>query len=212
MLEVCRALAKDKSGDNDDAKRIYEHLVKDKSQEPAVYLALREIYVNQKQKGKALSVLEKGLKNAPKSLELSLAYCELLADTNRASEARSLADKLAYENPNEPGPLTTQGFIEEKRQNLEKAQVYYQRAIGLDHTDFMANYRMGRLLYKEAEVSKKKEGNPQSIKELQEKSLQYAEQAALVNPKHFGNNRMLLELYNHLGQSDKAELLKTEMN
>jgi tetratricopeptide (TPR) repeat protein len=211
-LEVCRALAKDRSGANDEAKRLYEALVKQKTQEPAVYLGLREIYINQSQRNKALAVLEQGRIAAPKSLEISLAYAELLADTSRALEGRSLALSLAKANPHEPRPHSTLGFIEEKRQNPENAMGYYEKALSLEPTDFTANFRMGKLFFKMAEESRAKKATQLYIKDLQEKSIHFAEEAAKANPKHLGNNRILLELYTALGLSDKAQLLKTEMN
>jgi tetratricopeptide (TPR) repeat protein len=157
-------------------------------------------------------VLEQGRQNAPQSIEIALAYAELLADTSRAAEGRTLALYMAKTNPQEAAPLVTLGFIEEKRKNPEKAEVYYQQALVLESTDFMANFRAGKLYFKQAEESRSKQAPAATIKELQEKSMQYAEMAARANPKHFGNNRILLELYNALGLQDKAQLLRTEMN
>jgi tetratricopeptide (TPR) repeat protein len=211
-LEVCRAMAKDMAGANDEARRLYEELVKQKTQEAAVYLGLKDVYIAQRQKGMALAVLEQGRINAPKSLEVSLAYAELLADTGRAAEGRTLAGNLARQYPDEPGPQTSLGFIEEKRQNAQVAEQCYEKALDLDPADFLANFRLGKLYFKQAEENKSKGATTIYVRQLQEKSLHFAEAAAQASPKHFGNNRILLELYQTLGLTDKAQLLKTEMN
>ena len=211
-LEVCRALAKDFSGSHDDAARIYEQMVTQKTQEPAVYLNLKEYYAARNQRGRALVVLDQGRKQAPKSIDIALAYAELLADTGRSAEGLAIAAQLARANPNEAAPLASMGFIEEKRMRAEKAEDYYVAALEIEPNDFIANFRLGKLYFKRAEDNKAKKATNLYIKELEEKSLHYAELASQADPKHPGNCRIMLELYNDLGQSDKAHLLRTQMN
>jgi hypothetical protein len=211
-LEACRALAKDKSGQNDAAKAIYLDLVRQKSQESAVYLGLKDIYLSERQKGKAIRILEQGKQNVPQNLEIELAYAEVLADTNRSSEGRAIAKALSLSYPTEAAPLVTLGLLEEKRHNPEIAEAYYEEATTKDPSDFMANYRVGKFYYSLSEQGKAKKADPKSVKDYQEKSLWYAEQAALANPKHLANCRILLSLYTDLGLTDKAQLLRTEMN
>lgn len=211
-LEVCRALAKDNSGNREEAQRLYEDLVTQKTQEPAVYLSLKELYSSQNRRGRALSVLEQGRKQVPKSMEIALAYAELLADTGRSTEGRALAYQLHKEHPQEAAPLASLGFIEEKRLNAQKAEDYYVEALELEPNDFLANFRLGKLYFKRAEEAKARKATQIYIRDLEEKSLHYAEVASQADPKHPGNCRIMLELYNALGFSDKAQLLRTEMN
>lgn len=211
-LEVCRALAKDNSGNREEALRLYEDLVTQKTQEPAVYLSLKEQYTAQNRRGRALAVLEQGRKQVPKSMEIALAYAELLADTGRSAEGRALAYQLHKEHPQEAAPLASLGFIEEKRLNAQKAEDYYVEALDLEPNDFMANFRLGKLYFKRVEEAKARKATQLYIRDLEEKSLHYAEVAAQADPKHPGNCRIMLELYNALGFSDKAQLLRTEMN
>jgi predicted Zn-dependent protease len=211
-LEACRALAKDKAGQNEAAKELYLELARQKSQEPSVYLGLKDIYLNERQKGKALRILEQGRQIAPSSMEIALAYAEVLADTNRSSEGRAIAQSLASQYPTEAAPMVTLGLIEEKRKNPEMAEAYYEDATTRDPSDFMANFRVGKFYYSMAEDGKAKHASAQAIKNFQEKSLHFAEIAALANPKHFANSRILLSLYTDLCLTEKAQLLRTELN
>ena len=211
-LEVCRALAKDQAGQREDAARILTELVTAKSSEPAVYLCLKDYYLLQDRKGKALEVLERGRKAAPKDLPLALAYAELLADTGRAAEARTLASGLAKANPQEAAPLASLGLIEEKRSNPDKAETYYLQALEVEPADFTANFRLGKLYFKRAEEAKARKATQLYVRELQQRCIAYAEVAAKADPKHPGNSRILLELYNALGMADKAQQLKLDLN
>ena len=211
-LEEARALAKDMSGNKEEAVHLYQDLIAKKTQEPTVYLNLKDYYTTHGQKGKALRVLEEGRRQAPKSMPIALAYAELLADTARTSEGLAIALALAKQNPDEPAPLCSAGFIEEKKQEPEKAERYYMKALAQDPTDFQANFRLGKLYFKRAEEGKTRHATQLWVNEMQQVSLRYAELAAQADPKHPGNNRILLELYGALGLADKARELKTNVN
>jgi tetratricopeptide (TPR) repeat protein len=211
-LEVCRAMAKDASGNGAEAIPIYEQLVRDKTTEPAVYLKLKEHYAAQGRRNRALEVLAAGRKQTPKQLSLHLAYAELLADTARATEGIRMAIDLHRANPEDAAPLTTAGFIEEKRKQFDKAETYYQQALALEPQDFLANFRMGKLYFKRAEENKQAKATQLYVRELQKQSLQYAESAALADPRNPGNLRILFELYQALGESEKASQTRSMMN
>ncbi len=209
MFEVCRALAKDGSNQRDEAAALYEHLVKEKVPDPAVYINLKDYYLLRGKKTKALETLQVGRQMAPKSLEISCDYAELLADTGKSNEAMTLLKSLMRVNPDEARPFAAAGFIEEKKGNSQQAEAWYHKALDVEPNAFLPNFRMGKLFFKRAQEEKQKKATATYVRHLQETSLEFAEAAYQADMHHPGNTRILLELYNALGMAEKAAQIKS---
>jgi tetratricopeptide (TPR) repeat protein len=209
-FDVCRALAKDGSGQRDEAAMIYEQLVKEKVQDPAVYINLKDYYMLRGKKTKALETLQVGRIMAPKNIEISCDFAELEADTaGKYHEAMVLLKSLMRAYPDESRPFAAAGYIEEKRSNSQQAEAWYHKALDVEPNAFLPNFRMGKLFFKRAEEEKRKKATQAYIKHLQETSLEFAEAAYQQDMHHPGNTRILLQLYNSLGMTAKAAQIKS---
>ena len=157
-------------------------------------------------------MLAQGRKTLPKNVDIACAYAEILADTGRGTEAIRLMQELIRTNPGDASPMVSAGFIEEKRGNHEKALTWYEKALDNEPNDFMANFRMGKYYFKRAQDARTAKATQLYIKELQERSLTHAEAAGQADPRHPGNLRIMLELYQSLNMPDKAAMVKSQVN
>lgn len=209
-FDVCRALAKGGSNQKDEAAAIYEHLVKEKVQNPSIYLNLKDYYLEKGKKAKALETLQIGRQMAPHSLEVTCSYAEVLADTGKHTQSLALLKSLMKLHPDEAEPFASAGFVEERKGNYQQAEAWYHKALDVEPSAFVPNFRMGKLFYKRAEEAKRNRSmEAAQIRNLQETSLQFAESAYYADMHHPGNTRILLELYNALGMAQKAAQIKS---
>ncbi|MDX5447527.1 MAG: tetratricopeptide repeat protein [Bacteroidota bacterium] len=193
---------------------------------PDIYLSLFNVLFTQEKSQEAMEVLAEGRKLFPNNKKLAQAEVQIYLNNKEYDKAlKSLRNAIRQEPDNKlyyyvMGSIYQQDSV---LKNLDSAKVYYKKAIEIDPNYVDALYNYGTMMVDEAnkvmlemnnlplnatskynKLNKKKE-------EILTESLGYFEKVYEIDPKDNYNLNALAEVYQKLGQYEKAMKIKEEM-
>ncbi|MBX7048698.1 MAG: tetratricopeptide repeat protein [Chitinophagales bacterium] len=216
-----------------EAIGVYQKLVDMKYGEPYLYSRLSSMYLDAGRQDDALKVLDSGRKNFPTDKEIMTAELNYYLAQNKLGE---LVGKL--ENAIELDPKnaelyfvlgTTHGELVKLdslhgKQHFDAAVTAYNKALEIDKNRFDINLNAGALFYNTAiELNKRMNVLPLEMEaefeklkternSLYQNALPYFENAHAIEPKNTDCMIALKEIYVRLGQLDKAESIKQQLD
>lgn len=212
-----------------DAIAAYQRLVDMHYHEAYVYSQLSQLYLQEGDTAKALSVIDTGRTYYPKNKDIMVAELNFYLTQNKLDV---LVDKLQQaidEDPENPELYFVMGTTEgnliqldsvNSDAHFDKAVAAYKKVIALNPTSFDANLNLGALYYNTAIGLNKILNNlPYDQDEkfhqledqrnaLYQKALPYFEAAHNIDPKDIPIIQSLKEIYARLGDVDKANAMK----
>lgn len=215
------AYAADQLGKKDEAKKIYEDLVKMRYEDKFLYDMLAQLYIDEEDYDNALKVVKTGQEVLPENIDLLITELNIYLKSGRATEAIDRFEKAIELNPDNADLYFALGTIYDnlhdkaiEEGNKEKEAEYrakmvetYTGALKIDPEYFKATYNIGVMYFNEAiEVAKKMNELPLSDKEgyrrleaerndLFKQALPYLEKAHQLMPEDESTMKALREIY-----------------
>jgi tetratricopeptide (TPR) repeat protein len=191
---------------------------------PEILSNLIYIYKNvesEKDYAKALEIAQMGKSKYPGNLSFAAHEIDLLDKTGKLDEAIAKQEEAVLKNPSKSENYLMLGSLYEKKKETGKAKEAYGKALSLNPNSFEANYNMGAMLYNPAveiikevrgmgvnDYNKKGKQMEAQAKEILKESLPYFEKAYQLKPDDSGVKKTLKEIYNSIGQPEKAAGIK----
>jgi tetratricopeptide (TPR) repeat protein len=224
------------AGNTEKAKQYYARLVSMQFKDDKAYLALSNLYKQDKDTLRALATLKDGRKIFPDSLSLMLAEINIfLAGGNRKEAIDALEAAIKKDPKNESlylalgsmydniaNPKDASGNDLPKPDSYEeyfmKAQQAYKQGLVVNPNNFEINFNLGALYFNKAaemanaanNIKATDEFNKAKVKYEQEfkNSEPYLEKAFEINPADKGTLNSLKQLYVRTGETEKYNKIK----
>ena len=210
-----------KMKDNQTAKDLLQKLIDINFNEPAIYMHMSEIYMEEQNHDKALEYLslgremfedDQGLINAEINLYIQLGKTSDLIEKLGEAIAIDPENDLLYFN---------RATIYDQQGEFNNAEQDYKSSLELNPDGFGANYNLGALYFNSAvEITNKANAtsNNKEYKRLKAsgealftKALPYLEQAYQIEPEDKNTLLSLKQLYYMKGDYAKSEEMKQEI-
>lgn len=202
-----RAVAKERSGDISGAESDYLKLVQNKYNDPQLYLNLKDMYLKQEKRDKAIQVIRKGQERMPDHSELTSQLALLHAEGKEFDEAMDIAQKLHKTDRQSTISYVTIAKVYEYMQDWENVEETYTEALRRDEDDFYINHSMGTYYLRRGAIETSKE----RAEIYYGSALPYLERANRVNPRSQANLQSLYEVYVKLDNQKKADQIKSRL-
>jgi Flp pilus assembly protein TadD len=227
----CAGLAKEP----EMAKQYYLALLKGNYKSPNLYMALSDVYRQEKDSVNALKVIREGLALYPNDLRVFLAETNVYLTFGETDKAlRNLKTAIQKDSTN-PSVFFAMGTIYDNISNdtlktaaeqnaaFENASAAYTKAMQLNPNYFEAAYNMGAMYVNKAALindianklpfdqadkydQMKKEADSYLVK-----AVPYLEKAAELDPKDINTLYSLKQIYARTGQTDKLKAVNEKI-
>ncbi|MDN3664160.1 tetratricopeptide repeat protein [Algibacter miyuki] len=192
------------------------------SKKPEIVKNIALIYVGEGDNDKAIEAMKEARAENPEDVNLILSEANIHFKTGNTEEFKSLL-KLATElEPENPELQYNLGVIASQSDQLAEAKAYYERAIELDPEYVNAYINISALvLQREEPLIKEMNGlgsskaDDKRYDELREErqnlyreAVPYLAKALEIDTKNVSAAKTLLNIYNILGETDKAKEIK----
>lgn len=162
------AYSAEHAGDMVKAKQYYNQLISYKFNDDKIYLALSEIYMNEKDTANALKTIRDGRTVFPDSLSLMLNEINILLSSGRQKEATAALDAAIAKDPNNPSLYLALGATfdnlanprdkaakealkpEQYNDYISRSESAYKNGIKIDPNNYILNYNLGALYFNQA--------------------------------------------------------------
>ncbi len=229
---ACAGLANDK----EKAKQYFIQLIKLNYNSPAVYIALSDIYRNEKDSTNALKIIREGQKRYPGDLKLllgetnvyltfnntdkALKYLKYAIDKDSTNATVFFALGTIYDNLSNDTTKTEA----QRSETFQQAINAYQKALQLNTEYFDANYNLGALYVNKAaginDVANKlpldAEAQYNKLKAeadaLLEKATPYLEKASELQPTDLNTLYSLKQIYARENKVDKLKEVNAKLD
>ena len=210
--------ASNKMKDNSTSKDLLQQLIDINFNEPAIYIHMSNIYIEEKNTDKALEYLAFGRDMFEEDQGLINTEINLYIQLGRTSELiGKLGEAIALDDENDL-LYFNRGTIYDQEGELANAEKDYLKALDLNPSAFGANYNLGAL-YFNAGVETKNKANGTSNNAVYEKlkkeaevsfakALPYLETAHELNAEDKNTLLSLKQLYYLNGDYAKSEEMK----
>jgi len=224
------------AGNTEKAKQYYSRLVSMQYKDDKAYLALSNLYKQDKDTARALATLKDGRKIFPDSLTLMLAEINIfLASGNRKEAIEALEAAIKKDPKNESlymalgsmydnlaNPKDAGGNDLPKPDNYDeyfmKAEQTYKQGLAVNPNNFEINFNLGALYFNRAAELANAANNIKSTEEFNKakkkyeqefkNSEPYLEKALEINPTDKGTLNSLKQLYVRTGETEKYAKVK----
>ncbi len=224
------------AGNTEKAKQYYSRLVSMQYKDDKAYLALSNLYKQDRDTARALSTLKDGRKIFPDTLSLMLAEINIFLSSGNKKEAidaleaaikmdaknESLYLALGSLYDNLANPKDASGNDLLKPTNYEeyfmKAVQTYKQGLAVNPNNFEINFNLGALYFNKAAEMANTANNIKIIEEFNKakqkfdlefkNSEPYLEKAFEVNPIDKGTLSSLKQLYVRTGETEKYNKVK----
>lgn len=230
------------SGHKDEALHYFEELAEAGTDQPFVYEALFQIYLEKGDKDNALKYLEEGRKKFPNDTGLLYAEINYYIKEGKLNELTDKLKKAIELDPENKTVYTTLGSVYDQlhskayeegdtakaKEYFDLAMEYFNKALEIDPNDFDAIYSIGALYYNSAanytkeinkyandfsaEGTRKYNELKKEMLALFDKALPYFEKAYKINPNDLGVLQALSEIYARKDMLDKAKFYREKLN
>lgn len=213
------ALAALKLDDKKNAKQILSKLIDNNYDSPVVYATLSNIFLEEGDNAKALSILDKASARYPTNVDIIISQLNIYLKEGKASEHIDKMIKAAELDPNNASLFFAIGVAYSETKDNVNAEAYYNKAIEKDPKYFEAYNNLGQIYLDKANKfielmndpkltdAKYKEYEKAREKELQA-ALPYLNKAAEIKPDSKEIFLVLKEVYAKLGDYEKSKQMK----
>jgi tetratricopeptide (TPR) repeat protein len=189
-----------------------------------VYKLLAETYKENKDTAKYISTLKKGIEKYPSVSSLLIPdVINFYLAKKQNDEALNYLNKAIQQDPKNPTYYYARGNLYELTLGkLDSAEADYKKAIELKEDYFDAIYSLGAMYYNRGvDILKKADNEQDNTKyekmkkeamDMFKKALPHLEKAHEMNPDDLNPMISLKAIYYRLGQLDKYEKIKKELD
>ena len=226
MVMYNTALASEYAEDFDAAKQLYDGLIMLKynvdGNGPDLYRSMAKIYKKEGNKEKAAEYISKGRKAYPDNNNLLVEELEgFLASGNHEEALTNLNAAIVNDEKNHV-LYFARGTVYESLKQEDNAVTDYKKALELKPDYYDAAFNLGAYYFNMGadkinesnklplSASKKYEALKVEAKKYFETAVPFVETANKLNPGDAGTGTMLIKLYTHTGQYDKAKEIKAK--
>jgi len=200
------AVLSEKLGNYNQAISYYEKLIDDKQHtQPDFYLALSNLYDQQRNSNKSLEVLQKGRKMFPGNRDILFKEINIYAENNAYSSLEGVIEDALKFDPDDVNLNYLAGFSFEATGKKNKAEQFYKKVISLDQNSYEGHYSLG-ILYLDLYLN---------TENKQENRLQLAKKHLLkageINPNSVNVLKSLAVLYNQSGNMLELERVNNKL-
>ncbi len=210
--------ASSKMKDNKKSKEILQQLIKINFNEPAIYIHMSNIYLEEENTEKAIEYLTMGREMFEDDQDLINTEINLYIQLNRTTELiEKLGDAIDLDPENDL-LYFNRGTIYDQEGNIEKAEADYITALEINPNSFATNYNIGALYFNYGAKINGNASNTSSdtkYKALKkqatsyfDKALPYLETAFDLEPEDRNSIISLKQLYALKGHYDKSNEMK----
>lgn len=210
QIVLHNALAKTKVGKYDEAQQDYQSLLKSKFIDAQVYTGLSQVFMAKNEPDKASEILAQGMARLPESIEISLAYAQILAQNKQYTQAISIAQKASKTDKSSAMPHVVLGQIYEQNQQFDKAEVSFSKAISTEPESFEAAHRYGAYFERRAAEAKTAKQDAKA-KQFWRSAIIYLEAANRTDPRNQSNLKLLYKCFIETENERKAEQIKSRI-
>ncbi len=226
MMMYNMGLASEYAGDIDAAKQIYDGLIMMKynvdGAGPGLYQSMHKIYKKEGNEEKAAEYIKKGREAYPNDNNLIVTELEGYLTSGNNEQALANLNAALENDPNNVVLHFAQGTVYENLKQGDNAITSYKKAIELDANYYDANFNLGAYYFNAGadkinaandlplSQAKKYDALKAEAKVEFEKAVPYVEKAHELKPEDVDTGNMLIKLYTHTGQYDKAKEIKAK--
>ena len=194
-----------KMKDNTKSKELLQQLIDINFNEPAIYMHMSNIFLEEEKTDKALEYLALGRDMFEDDQSLLNTEINLYIKLGRTSELiEKLGEAIALDEENNL-LYFNRGTIYDQQGDFTNAEKDYKFSLEIDPNVFSANYNLGALYFNAA--IKEKYGS-KSANRLFDKAFPYLEKAYLLDPKDRNTLLSLKKLYYIKGDEAKEKEMK----
>jgi tetratricopeptide (TPR) repeat protein len=221
----------------DKAKDYYTRLITMHYKDPAIYMALSNIYKQEKDTVRALMTIQEGKKAFPDSMNILLSEINYLLSLGKNQEAVDAIDNATKKDPknsslylalgssydNLASPKDASGKDLAKPVNhaelMSKAEQAYKKGIEVNPNNFELNYNLGAIYFNQAAELANTANNIKSVAEYDKAKLRYIskfqdaqpylERALEISPNDRSTLTSLRQLYLQTNQTEKYNRVKS---
>ncbi len=226
MVLYNTALASEYAEDYDMAKQLYDALIGLKynvdGNGPDLYRSMSRIYKNEGNKEKAAEYITMGRKAYPDNNNLIVEELEGFLQSGKHEEALANLNTAITNDEKNQVLYFARGTVYENLKQEDKAVADYKKALELKPDYYDAAFNLGAYYFNMG-ADKINESNKLSLSETKkydalkaaakkdfETAVPFVEKAHQLNPADVGTGNMLIKLYTHTGQYDKAKEIKAK--
>jgi tetratricopeptide (TPR) repeat protein len=226
MIMYNTALASEYAEDFDAAKQLYDALIQLKynidGNGPDIYRSMSRIYKNEGNKEKATEYIKKGREAYPDNNNLIVEELEEYLQSGKHQEALINLNTAIGNDPQNEVLYFARGTVYENLKEIDKAVADYKKALELKPDYYDAAFNLGAF-YFNAGADKINESNKLALNETKkydalkaaakkdfETAVPFVEVAHNIKPGDADTGNMLIKLYTHTGQYDKAKEIKAK--
>ncbi|MBC8266136.1 MAG: hypothetical protein H8E84_04135 [Flavobacteriales bacterium] len=210
--------ASNKMKDNNKSKELLQKLININFNEPAIYIHMSNIYIEEGNTDKAIEYLALGREMFEEDQSLINTEINLYIQLNRTSELIEKLGEAIGIDPENDLLYFNRGTIYDQEGNVEMAEKDYLMAIDLNSSSFGANYNLGALYFNYGVKLKDNASNTSNnskytaLKKQADdnfsKALPYMEVAFNLNEEDKNTIISLKQLYALKGDYDKSNEMK----
>ena len=210
--------ASNKMKDNNKSKEILQQLIDINFNEPAIYIYMSNIYLEEGNTDKAIEYLALGREIFEEDQSLINTEINLYIKLNRTAELIEKLGEAIEFDPENDLLYFNRGTIYDQGGNITKAEKDYKSALEINPSSFGANYNLGALYFNYGVKLKDEAGNTSSdakykalIKQANDnfdKALPYMQDAFNLNKEDKNTIISLKQLYALKGDYDKSNAMK----
>ena len=187
---IPKAFSLHSSGKIKEALEIYNFLIKNKVDDPRIFINLGSIYYQLKQFDKAILLFDESIKKFPNSLEAYPNLASVLLIKGKRDIAKKILIKAIELNPNFLKPYSSLASIYVGEGYFEKAEYFLRKSLELNPKDINVSVNLGCVL--------KDLGKP-------EEAERYLRDALKINPEYDFALVNLGAVLNELEKIDEGE-------
>ncbi|MCX6292168.1 MAG: hypothetical protein NT126_10440 [Bacteroidetes bacterium] len=234
------AYSAEMAGNQEKSKQYYSRLVGMKYRDDKVYLALSNLYKQEKDTAKALGIIKDGRKLFADSLSLLLAEINIHLASGHNSEATEDLDAAIKKDPKNQSLYSAMGSAYDNLANpkdangndlpkpsnyselMNKAEEVYKQGLSLNPGNFEINFNLGALYFNQAAEMANAANNIKSNDEFAKAKLSYEqkfkeaepflEKALELSPNDKSTLNSLKQLYVRTAETEKYNKVKNTLD
>jgi tetratricopeptide (TPR) repeat protein len=231
------AYSAEKGKNYSKAKEYYNRLINMRYLDAGIFMALSNIYKEERDTAQALVIVREGIKIFPDTLNLILSEINLLLALGRDKEAIEAIDSAIKKDPNNSSLYLAMGSSYDNLANprdangndlphpvnyadyMLKAQQAYLKGLQVNTNSYELNYNLGAIYFNQAAEMANAANNIKSTAEFDKAKLRYIskfqdaqpylEKALELSPNDKGTLISLRQLYLQTNQMEKYNHVKS---
>jgi tetratricopeptide (TPR) repeat protein len=226
MVLYNTALASEYAEDFETAKQLYDGLIMMKynvdGNGPDLYRSMSRIYKNEGNSEKAMEYIKKGREAYPNNNNLIVEELEDYLKNDQHEEALNSLATAITNDPKNPVLHFAKGTVHESLKQEDDAVASYKKAIEIKPDYYDASFNLGAYYFNKG-ADKINQANDLPLNESKKydvlkteakaefaKAVPYIAKAHELNPSDTDTGNMLIKLYTHTGEYDKAKEIKAK--